>query len=252
MRKTIRAVGKDGFSNVAVVCGAWHAPVLDAEGIAGKRLGCKIKDDNERLSGLPKVKTTATWIPWTYSRLTYRSGYGAGIHSPGWYAHLWESNDDAPTRWLATAARLLRAKDLDASSASIIEARHLADALAAIREIRSPGLAELTEAILTVLCHGEPAPLRLIRSALEIGDVVGEVPPEMPSVPLAQVTAWRAPQNSASAASRARTSGPRMNWQCSSTRATAASIRPPSARRWAATSTNGIGVSAIRSCRFMI
>jgi len=186
MRKTLRAVVKQGFQNVAVVCGAWHAPVLDAEAIAGKRAECKIKDDNERLSGLPKVKTTATWIPWTYSRLTYRSGYGAGIHSPGWYEHLWESNDEAPTRWLATAARLLRAKDLDASSASIIEARRLADALAAMREVRSPGLAELNEAILTVLCHGEPAPLRLIRAQLEIGDVLGEVPPETPSVPLAQ------------------------------------------------------------------
>jgi len=186
MRKTLRAVVKEGFQNVAVVCGAWHAPVLDAEAIAGKRAGCKIKDDNERLSGLPKIKTTATWIPWTYSRLTYRSGYGAGIQSPGWYGHLWESNDQAPTRWLTTAARLLRARDLDASSASVIEARRLADTLAAIREIRAPGLAELTEAILTVFCHGEPAPLRLIRTGLEIGDVVGEVPPEAPSVPLAQ------------------------------------------------------------------
>src|ERR1017187_9263943 len=68
MRKSLRAVVKEGFQNVAVVCGAWHAPVLAAESIAGKRAGCKIKDDNERLSGLPKVKTTATWIPWTYSR----------------------------------------------------------------------------------------------------------------------------------------------------------------------------------------
>ena len=186
MRKTLRAVSKEGFPNVAVVCGAWHTPALDAEAVAGKRAGQKIKDDNERLSGLPKVKTTATWIPWTYSRLTYRSGYGAGIHSPGWYGHLWESNDEAPTRWLATAARLLREKDLDASSASLIEARRLADTLAAMREVRSPGLTELNEAILTVLCHGEQAPLKLIRAKLEIGDFLGEIPSEAPSVPLAQ------------------------------------------------------------------
>jgi len=63
MRKTLRAVVKEGFQNVAVVCGAWHAPVLDAEAIARRRAACKIKDDNERLSGLPKVKTTAAWIP---------------------------------------------------------------------------------------------------------------------------------------------------------------------------------------------
>lgn len=186
MRKTLRAVLKTGFKEVAVVCGAWHAPVLDAVAVAGKRPDCKIGDDNDRISGLPKVKTTATWIPWTYSRLTYRSGYGAGIHSPGWYGRLWESNEQAPTCWLVTAARLLRGKDLDASSASIIEARRLADALAAMRELRSPGLAELNEAILAVLCHGEPAPLSLIRDKLEIGDVLGEVPHQAPTVPLAQ------------------------------------------------------------------
>lgn len=186
MRKTLRAVAKEGFQNVAVICGAWHAPVLDADAIAGKRDGCRIKDDNDRLSGLPKVKTATTWIPWTYSRLTFRSGYGAGVHSPGWYGHLWESNDEAPTRWLVTAARLLRESDLDASSASVIEARRLADALAALREIRAPGLAELNEAILTVLCHGESMPLALIRNRLEIGDILGSVPEETPAVPLAQ------------------------------------------------------------------
>jgi hypothetical protein len=61
------------------------------------------------------------------------------------------------------------------------------------------------------------------------------------SVPLAQVTTWRASQNAASSASNARTSGPRMNWQWLRTRPTAASMAEPSLRRWAATSINGIG-----------
>lgn len=186
MRKTLRAVAKEEPGKVAVVCGAWHAPMLDAEAIAGKREGCKVGEDAERLAGLPKLKTTATWIPWTYSRLTFRSGYGAGVHSPGWYAHLWNANDEAPTRWLATAARLLREKDLDASSASIIEAVRLSDALAALREIRAPGLRELNEAILAVFCHGEATPLDLIRRRLEIGDVLGSVPDDAPQVPLSQ------------------------------------------------------------------
>jgi hypothetical protein len=186
MRKTLRGVVKEGFEKIAVVCGAWHAPVLDTDAVAGKQDGCKVKDDTERLAGLPKVKTTATWIPWTYSRLTFRSGYGAGVEAPGWYAHLWVANDAAPTRWLTTAARLLREKDLEGSPAGVIEALRLADALAALREIRSPGLAELNEAILAVLCHGEPSPLALIRNRLEIGDVMGAVPDETPTVPLAR------------------------------------------------------------------
>jgi hypothetical protein len=120
MRRTLRAVRKEKFERVAVVCGAWHAPVVDDEALDGKREGCRATDDEARLRGLEKIKTTVTWIPWTHSRLTYRSGYGAGIHSPGWYAHLWHAPDAAPLRWLATAARLLREADLDASSASVI------------------------------------------------------------------------------------------------------------------------------------
>ncbi len=186
MRKTLRGVLRQGYEKVAVVCGAWHAPVLDELSVSGKREGCRVKDDTARLKGLPKVKTTTTWIPWTYSRLTYRSGYGAGMQSPGWYAHLWHSRDEAPRRWVATAARLLREKDLDASSASVIEAVRLADALAALRDLQSPGLPELNDAILSVLCHGESAPMHLIRNRLEIGDVLGQIPDDTPSVPLAR------------------------------------------------------------------
>ncbi len=186
MRKTIRKVKKETLGKIAVVCGAWHSPVLTEKAIAGKLEGCKIKDDAGRLKGLPKVKTTATWIPWTHSRLSYQSGYGAGIESPGWYEQIWNSPTDAPLRWLTQAARLLREKDLDASSASIIEASRLAETIAAIRELRSPGLRELNEAILTVFCQGDDTPLRLIRRRLEVGDRLGSVPEETPSVPLAE------------------------------------------------------------------
>ncbi|WP_417847520.1 DUF5682 family protein [Thalassoglobus sp.] len=186
MRKTIRKIRKETVGHVAIVCGAWHGPVLTEEALNGKIDGCKIKDDTARLKGLPKLKTTATWIPWTHSRLSYRSGYGAGVDSPGWYSHIWESPQDAPLRWLTSAARLLREKDLDASSASVIEASRLAETLAALRDLRSPGLRELNEAILTVFCQGDDSPLRLIRKKLEIGDKLGSVPDETPSVPLAE------------------------------------------------------------------
>ncbi|WP_437185814.1 DUF5682 family protein [Planctomicrobium sp. SH668] len=184
MRKTIRATLKEGFQKIAVICGAWHGPFVDELAVAGKRPGCKTTEDNARLKGQPKIKTTATWIPWTHSRLAYRSGYGAGIHAPGWYAHLWESEADAPTRWFVNAARLLRERDLGASSASVIEARRLADTLASLRELRTPGLNELNESILAVMCQGEETPLRAIRNQLELGERLGSVPPETPSVPL--------------------------------------------------------------------
>jgi hypothetical protein len=176
MRQTIRAAEQEGFERIAVVCGAWHAPVLADLSTAG--------EDAALLKGLPKTKVAATWVPWTYSRLSYRSGYGAGVTSPGWYDHLWTSPDRAAVRWATHAARLLRAEDLDASAASVIETVRLAEALAALRELPMPGLAELHEAVRTVLCGGDATPMRLIRDRLEIGDRLGEVPAETPAVPL--------------------------------------------------------------------
>src|SRR5207249_9563250 len=104
--------------------------------------------------------------------------------SPGWYEHLWTAPDRITIRWLANAAQLLRAEGLDASSANVIEAVRLSESLAALRDLPMPSMAELHEAILTVLCHGDEAPMVLIRNKLEIDEKLGEVPPETPAVPL--------------------------------------------------------------------
>lgn len=178
MRQSIRTAVKEGFDRIAVVCGAWHAPVLAEPGPA--------RPDAALLAGLRRVKVEATWVPWTNSRLAYRSGYGAGVGAPGWYAHLWTARDRAAIRWVSHAARLLRDEDLPAASSNVIEAVRLADALAALRDLPMPGLAELNESILTVLCGGETAPMQLIRERLEIGEQLGEIPPETPAVPLQQ------------------------------------------------------------------
>jgi hypothetical protein len=181
MRQSIRAAIKDGYQNIAVVTGAWHSPALrnlDASGLAGA--------DAALLKGLPRMKVEATWVPWTNSRLSYRNGYGAGVNAPGWYAHLWEQPDGAPARWLTLAAQTLRAEGLDVSSASVIEAVRLVSALAALRDLSMPGLDEMREATLTVLCNGDETRLALIRDKLEIGAAMGEVPDDAPSVPLAR------------------------------------------------------------------
>lgn len=176
MRQSIRAAQKEGYARIAVVCGAWHVPAL------GDLSGSKA--DAEQLKGLPKEKVASTWIPWTNSRLAFASGYGAGVESPGFYAHVWEYQQRAPLVWCVLAARLLRGSDLDASSASVIETVRLAETLATIRELPAPGLAELREAILAVLCRGDAVQLTLIRNRLEIGEQLGSVPSEVPAVPV--------------------------------------------------------------------
>jgi hypothetical protein len=100
MRRVLRQAVRDGYTRIAVVCGAWHVPAL-------RELPSAAADDR-RLRGLPKVKATVTWVPWTYGRLSYDSGYGAGIRSPGWYDHLFSSPAQPVERWLTRACRLPR------------------------------------------------------------------------------------------------------------------------------------------------
>ena len=177
MRRCIREAEKEGYQRIAVVCGAWHVPAL-----AGKT---SAKSDNELLKGLPKAKVSATWVPWTYRHLTIASGYGAGIRSPGWYEHLWRQPAERRTAaWLARVGKLLRAKDLDCSSAQIIDATRTAHTLAALRERANIGLEEINEAILATICMGDATPLSLIERELSVGDRLGRVPAGVPAVAL--------------------------------------------------------------------
>ena len=178
MRQSIRAAEREGFERIAVVCGAWHAPVLQTMPAA--------KADTALLKGLAKVKVSATWVPWTMGRLTYWSGYGAGIESPGYYQHLWSVPDDVTVRWMIRVAQLLRGQDLDASSASVIEAVRLGHSLAALRERPVPGLAEFNDAVRAVFCFGDDTPMQLIGEKLIVGELLGGVPDATPSLPLQQ------------------------------------------------------------------
>lgn len=178
MRQTIRKALKTNAQRIAVICGAWHAPVL------ANIAQYKDKIDNDLVKKLPKVATEATWMAWSYERLTRDSGYGAGINSPAWYELLFSKRQNATIRWTTRAARLLRRKDLSASAAHVVEAVNLAETLGVLRGHEIAGLDELEEAVRTVMCNGSDAQLNLIRRKLVVGDVVGKVPPEIPQVPL--------------------------------------------------------------------
>jgi hypothetical protein len=161
---------------IAVVCGAWHVPALTRK--------VAVKDDTALLKGRQKGKVAFTWVPWTYGRLASWSGYGAGVRSPGWYHHLFTTGDDVVVRWLVDAAGVLRAEGVPTSSAHVIEAARLAEALATLRGRPLAGLAEVTEAAEAVMCDGEPLRSELIARRLVVGERLGAVPDDMPAVPL--------------------------------------------------------------------
>ena len=184
MRQMIRTTQQAGFERIAVVCGAWHAPALaEMEEETGAEEINFVQANQEQLE--------ATWVPWTYGRLCAKSGYGAGIGSPGWYDYLWhqsqlEQKSLLATRWLTRVAQLLRTQDLQVSTADIIAGVRLAESLAALRDRSVPGLAELNQATETVLCGGNPLPMALIHQQLIIGDRIGQIPAQTPIIPLQQ------------------------------------------------------------------
>jgi hypothetical protein len=176
MRKVLRKAVKDGYQRIAVVCGAWHVPALQTLPAAAA--------DDRLLRGLPTVKATLTWVPWTYGRLSYTSGYGAGIRSPGWYDHLFSATGQPIERWLAKAAAVLRDEGVPVSSAHVIESVRLAEALATLRGRPLAGLEEVTEAARAVLCEGSDLLTALIQRQLVVGERLGAVPAATPMVPL--------------------------------------------------------------------
>jgi len=178
MRNQIRNAIKNKYDRIAVICGAWHVPALN------DLSGFPHKNDRAILKGLPKIKTEATWIPWTYERLARAGGYAAGVNSPAWYELICNAKTDSATRWLSKAARLLRKNGLDASTANVVEAVNLAKHLAAMRDISLPGLSELKEAALSTLCNGQDVKYNLIEKKLIIGTKVGRLPKNVPTVPL--------------------------------------------------------------------
>lgn len=192
MRTAIRAALKEFDGNIAVVCGAWH--------IGGLRQATKPADDRALIKDLPKVKIEATWVPWTDSRLSAFSGYGAGVISPGWYRHLSSlyTRQKLPTAeefasvWQSRTAFKMREEGYTAPTASAIEATRLALGLAALRDLPMPGIAEMREASLAAMCDGNPVPLAMLERKLYIGERVGEIGERVPQNPLARdLTAWQ-------------------------------------------------------------
>ncbi|UYV15926.1 DUF5682 family protein [Porphyrobacter sp. ULC335] len=185
MRLALRAALKDEPGDIAVVVGAWHVPALRAK--------VPQAEDKAAIRALEKVKVESAWVPWSDSRLASASGYGAGVTAPGWYRHLWqlqgESEAISPEAfaagWQSRVSGLLREEGHAVASASTIEASRLAITLAALRGEATPGLADMHDATLAALCHGDEIAYRLIERRLLFGERVGAVDPAVPQMPLA-------------------------------------------------------------------
>lgn len=153
------------------VCGAFH--------VEGLRTCKSMKD--EELAALPAVDSTATLMPYSYYRLSTRSGYGAGNKAPAYFHLLWDAMNGAgleraASAYLVKLASAHRKAGNIVSSAEIIEAVRLADTLRQLRGSRYPCLQDLRDAAITTMGHGNFSELAVAFADTEIGTEIGFLP----------------------------------------------------------------------------
>ena len=173
MRRQIEAAIESGTppDKIVAVVGAFHAPVLTGEHPA--------MTDAE-LKSLRRRASKFTLMPYAYAKLSTQSGYGAGNHAPAYFEMLWESlrDDDLaglPARYLSSVARNSRDAGTHRSTAEVIEAVRLSTTLSALHDGQAPTLADLRDAAITLIGHGEPAAVHDAIAKVDVGRRVGSL-----------------------------------------------------------------------------
>lgn len=171
MRGCIRTAVESGLSpdEIAVVTGAYHVE------------GLKKWETAEETPILPKTGALHTLMPYSYYRLSTRSGYGAGNKAPAYYELIWEAYRRGEPFFTANAyltkiAAAHRKIGNAASSAQVIEAVRLAATLSEMRGGSVPTLRDLRDAAETCIGEGSFAAISIAAADVEIGTKIGALP----------------------------------------------------------------------------
>ena len=173
MKRVIAQAMASGISpeKIFCVCGSFH--------VAGLEENAPMTDEEER--SLPRADSRATLMPYSYYRLSSRSGYGAGNRAPAYFELLWDALNGGGIRetayfYLTRLAAAHRKAGNLVSSAEVIEAARLADTLAALRGSRYPTLSDLRDASVATMGRGSFSELALAAADTEIGRTIGFLP----------------------------------------------------------------------------
>ena len=153
------------------VCGAYH--------VEGLKANSPMTDQEHKK--LPRADSAATLMPYSYYRLSTRSGYGAGNKAPAYFQLLWEAMNgeglqSAASTYLVKLAAAHRNAGNIVSSAEIIEAVRLAATLSQMRGSKYPCLQDLKDAAITTMGHGAYSELAVAFADTEIGKTIGYLP----------------------------------------------------------------------------
>ena len=176
MRRRVEAAIKAGTppEKIVAVVGAFHAPVLTGEFPA--------MTDAE-FASLRRRGSRFTLMPYSYFKLSTQSGYGAGNHAPAYFELLWDTLradggdlSELPSRYLSLVARNLRESGTHRSTAEVIEGVRLANTLSALKGGLAPTLADLRDAAVTLIGHGELSAVKDAIAKVDVGTAIGQLP----------------------------------------------------------------------------
>ena len=181
-RQIVQAIEQGDYkpSEVVVVTGAYHV-----SGLSGETL--PMTDEEYKM--LPATDVKMTLMPYSYYRLSSRSGYGAGNKAPAYFQLMWEciQHGDferlAPL-YLSSISTIMREEGNYNSTASVIEAVRLAKSLASMRNGRYPTLKDLRDSSVCLLGDGELSAVAEAIARVDIGTAIGELPEGVSQTPV--------------------------------------------------------------------
>ena len=174
MKRKIKEYIEKGFDTekIVAITGAFHTSAI--ESLEGAMSDKEYKE-------LVRRESNVTLMPYSYYRLSKRTGYGAGNAAPSYYELLWQGFLNGDTtyherKYLSTLAKYMREHGGIVSSAQVIEATRLARELAIIRGGSVPTLEDLKDASITCIGGGSFGDMAMGFAETDIGKKIGSVP----------------------------------------------------------------------------
>ncbi|EGK03207.1 DUF5682 family protein [Dysgonomonas gadei] len=182
MRREIQRAIAEGFKpeEIVIIVGAYH--------VSGIQCDLSPMSDAE-LKDIPRATSQITLMPYSYLRLSSRTGYGAGNRAPYYFELMWKAiqqdrMSDLSAVYLSKIAKVLREKGDNASSASVIEAVRLANALTSMRGGSLPVLKDLHDAVITCFGGGDLPSVAEAINKVDIGTSIGSLPEGVSQTPV--------------------------------------------------------------------
>ena len=174
MKRKIKEYIEKGFDaeKIVAITGAFHTSAIESlEGAMS----------DKEYKALVRRESNVTLMPYSYYRLSKRTGYGAGNAAPAYYELLWQGflNEDITyheRKYLSSLAKYMREHGGIVSSAQVIEATRLARELAIIRGGSVPTLEDLKDASITCMGGGSFGEMAMGFAETDIGKKIGSVP----------------------------------------------------------------------------